>query len=321
MVVGPRPSGWIMKRRVSTGAAVETLLVEYFELNTSIRSEKTRGHYRRAVKWLEIAIGRTPKVADLTDDNVTRTLVWLTKERRQSAITANTTHKCLCSLWRFAHGRGYVRVTPLVRPLPQPATCPDSWSDEELQILLRVAAAYPYRLSGVAGAVWWKATLALELATLERSGALLAARWEWVDWRRNVVRVPADSRKGRLREEAYQLPAWAIDALAALRDQYASLPATILDCKPATYFKRWDKLLSAAGLPAGRRNKTHKLRRTLATLAVIAGRDPQRVLRHQTPGMAWKHYVDTSRTGEPVSGWLPNQIQTAISQTAPEGIS
>lgn len=308
---------------ISTRAGVDTLLTEFLELSPQIRSQSTVKQYRRAVEWLGAAIGQAPKVADLTDDNVTRTLVWLTKHRRQSATTANTTHKCLCSLWRFAHGRGYVRVTPLVSPLPEVTEPPDSWSDEEMTKLLTVAAGYPYRLSGVPGGTWWRALLALELATLERAGALLSARWDWIDWRHSALRVPASFRKGGRRGEVYSLPAWCVDALRDLRDAYGEpLPATVFDCKPATYFKRWDRLLEAADLPRGRRNKTHKIRRTMATLAVLARRDPQRVLRQQTPGMAWKHYVDSSRTTEPVSGWLPNQIQAAIAgPVEPLGIS
>jgi integrase len=303
---------------------MESVLTEFLALSPQIRSESTRAQYRRAVRWLGESLGRPAKLADLSDNAVIRTLVHLTTVHGQSPTTANTSHKCLCSLWRWCHNQGLLSRGPTVAPLPEVTEPPDSWSDEQMVRLLTVAAACPYRLSGVPGGTWWRALLALELATLERAGALLSSRWEWIDWRASALRVPAVFRKGGLRGEVYSLPTWCVDAVRDLREAYSEpLPATVFDCKPAAYYRRWDALLDAAELPAGRRNKTHKIRRTMATLAVLARRDPMTVLRQKTPGMAYKHYVDPSRTVESVDSWIPAALPASLGtgNDRPLGIS
>lgn len=308
MVTSPLPKGWIMKRRLSAGAAVESLLLEYFELNTSIRSEKTRGHYRRAVHWLEKAIGRPAKVSDLTDENLTRLMNWLLREREQMESTVNTSHKCLRALANFARDRGDLQRVPVVRPLRCPETQPDSWSDVELQQLLTAAAHFPNSYGPVPGRVWWRALLAMGIETAERSGAILSVRPEWVDLHGRCLRIPPHARKGGLQGATYRLSPWAIESLQDLLAFTPRGSQSLFDCKPSTYFKRWDVLLSFARLPAGYRCKLQKIRRTIATLAVLAKVDPRIVLRHKTPGLAYRHYVDESRTQQDAMEWLPGWI-------------
>lgn len=306
---------------------MRAILDQFFSLRLSVRDSKTKAHYERSVRWLGEMLGRPPTVADFHDDNVTALLKWLTTERRQSAVTANGSHKCLCSLWRWARDRGIVARGPTVSRLPEPEPDPDSFSDSELDALLKTAVEIPGSYRGVPAGDWWRAYFAIELATVERSGALLKLQWEWIDWHAAVLRIPPDARKGKLRGEAHRLPRWAIDCLrtlAELQGQPNNPRGSILECKTATYYRRWDALLLRAGIRAGRRQKGQKVRRTLATLAVIAGKDPQLVLRHKTPGLAWRRYVDRGRTVEPVDQWAPPRLgQTIAARDFPEplGIS
>ncbi len=56
---------------------------------------------------------------------------------------------------------------------------------------------------------------------------------------------------------------------------------------------KWLQIVRAAGLPGGRRQGLHKLRRTSAShLEAVAPGTAGRHLGHLTPGLAERHYID-----------------------------
>jgi hypothetical protein len=66
-------------------------------------------------------------------------------------------------------------------------------------------------------------------------------------------------------------------------------------CEALIYF-RLKKIFRAAGLPCGRRDLLHKIRRTCATLAHKNGADATVQLGHSCDSVTRKHYLGTDAT-------------------------
>jgi integrase len=248
----------------------EVLTTQFFRLKTGIRSEKTRCHYLRAVRWLGELLGHPAKVDELTDDNLAGLLQWLQSYRGVAASTANGSHKCLCCLWRWCRDRDLpVRGGPTVAKLQTPRRIPRALREDELTRLIAAAHASPGSICGMPARTWWLTLLALEMDTGARAKELLSMRWEMVDWNDGTITVPAEVRKGSHHDERYGfLP----DTLAWL--ERVKRPEGLIlqwDRDPSRYYQLWSDLLERAGLPTGRAWKTQCLRRTFATLVERGG--------------------------------------------------
>jgi len=138
-----------MNNRSTRSRAVEQLATvlegQFFKYQTRIQDEKTRVHYRRAVRYLGEFLERPARVGDLTDDNLAGLLQWCLQQRSQSAVTANTSRKCLAALWRWLHNRGIVSTGPTIAPLPTPRRTPQAARRDELRLLIQAAKTAPAR--------------------------------------------------------------------------------------------------------------------------------------------------------------------------------
>lgn len=178
-------------------------------------------------------------------------------------------------------------------------------TEDELRRLVEATQQMPGTIGGLPAPTWWLTLLALELDTGIRAGELLALRWEWIDWERGRVDVPAEVRKGKSEDASYWLPPTTRQWLAGLRQPHGLILGWAKH--QSRYYQLWDDLLAAAGLPPGRRNKTHMLRRTFATLIAANGGNPSDALGHSDPTLARKCYVDPSATEQRHADFIPER--------------
>lgn len=267
-----------------------------------VRDEKTRRHYRRALRWLAESnpeITPTPREL-LTDRTCRKMLRYLLEHRHQEAVTANTSRKCVVAFAAWCRDEGLIDRPIRVEKLPEQLDPPASLTEEQITRLWSCAKQASGIIQRMPADRWWLALLAIEFDAAIRASELLALRWEWIDFASEVMRVPACVRKGKRRGEVYRFAPWSLEHLQALQH---SATSPYIFGKPSlrTYYAQWDKMQKAAGLPNGRKWKTHALRRTVATFVASAGGDPARALRQMTPAVAWDRYVDPSAAARPAS--------------------
>ncbi len=283
---------------------------------TTIRDEKTRRHYRRAVKWLGLAIGEPPKLQHLNDDNVRRVMQYCERERGQKPPTVNTTRKCLMALARWCRDEGLVDRVPRVGKLIEPYNPPEALTASQLASLWNAATTCPGEIAGAPARVWWPCVIWIEADTAVRMSELLSLEWNWIEPESGIVRVPWNVRKGKRRGEVYRLSESSLRWLAQLRPH--TLPSGLVfgRISLATYYAKWDAMQCRAGIPEGRRWKTQCLRRTIATLSVVAGADPSRVLRQSSPSVAWQSYVDPTPTAVPATTRIGDLLPFGVCQSS-----
>src|SRR3990172_3181337 len=109
------------------------LLARYFAANPTIRSERTRTYYRRAVRQFGEHLGRPATLADLDDEAI---IGWtLAIASSACEVTANQRAKQLRALWEWAARRRLVEQFPTFKRLREPEPMPVAWSDNELHLL------------------------------------------------------------------------------------------------------------------------------------------------------------------------------------------
>lgn len=284
---------------------LKDVLDSFFLLSTA-QAAQTRKHYERAVHWLGLAIGRPAKISDLTDDHLRALLSWLQRERQQTPITANTSHKCIVRLWRWCRDRGLITTGPTVPPLREPVQTPRAGSAAQLRQLVAAAVASPGTICGLPASTWWLALLALEWDTGCRASELLELRWEWLDWERAWLVVPAAARKGQRRDAAYGLMADTMRLLASIRQPSGRILRWDLD--RSRYYQLWKELLLAAGLPTGRHFKTQWLRRSFASHLQAGGGDATAALGHSSRATTLNHYLDPTLTAARAGESMPFRL-------------
>lgn len=266
------------------------------------RSPHTVELYQITLRHWTRHLGRAPTFADLTDDAVGAFLA--ARADQVSAETANKDHANLCAIWRYANRLRLVDTWPTLPRLVAPRRVPQAWTEGELRRLFAEASKSPGTIGRVPTGAWWRALLLVLWNTGERIGAVWSLTWADVDLAGGWVRVPAESRKGRREDRLYRL---APEAVAALRPLRANGSAAVF----ATHFGRqalWirmRRLLLRAGLPADRKSKFHRIRKTVASYVQAAGGDAQAVLGHSSPRVT-RAYLDPRITGTPQAvDWLP----------------
>ncbi len=297
----------IRSRQARRPMDIATLLeTQFFLLRTGIRDEKTRAHYRRAVRWLGELLGRPARLDDLTDDHLSGVLQWLTVTRNQSATTANGARKCLACLWRWCRDRGLLTTGPTVEPLRTPIRTPRAWRREELSRLLAAARTSPGSIGGLPASTWWLTLLALSWDTGARAAELLSLRWEWIDWETGWLSVPAEARKGQHHDEVYGLADDTRELLASIRRPTGLVLGWTRD--RSRYWQLWGDLLTRAGLPSDRRHKTQCLRRTFATWLEVGGGSATDALGHGSRATTTRSYLDPTLTRTRSADRLPFRL-------------
>jgi integrase len=266
----------------------------YFPQRFRIRSLLTRRQYQFAVSGLGEMLGRQAVVSDLSDE----TLVRFVRHLESHALAAKTINERvgrLKTLWLWLWRKGLVRCGPTVEKVPEPIRTPRAWNRSQLESLFAAAGMMPGRVCQFRAAVWWSAFLSVAWFTGERTHALLALRWEWLDV--DVLHVPAEVRKGGRKDGLYILPAECLARLVPLSSAGQLIfPWHLTEC---SFYLHYDRLLRLAGLPTGRAQKVQKIRRSHATWLREAGGDPTRSLLHDSPETTNRHYIDPAICRQP----------------------
>lgn len=264
--------------------------LDYFPRNLRMRSLKTREQYRFAIGDLERFCGRPPLLEDLNDDLLLRFLKWLVDFRELAEITANERVGRIKSLWTWLAKRGKVPTFPTVDRLPVPEQHPLAWSREELSALFAAAGQMPGKVGPFQAGVWWKCLLAWLWSTGERIGATLEMEWEHIDLDRKVACLPARIRKQGLKTATYHLPSSVVDMLRIIKRTSGKVfPWELSTC---SYWLHFNRLLDLAGLPKGRKRKSHAIRVSHATWLEAAGGDASKDLMHSSPHTTRASYLD-----------------------------
>ncbi len=263
---------------------------EYFPRNLKLRSEKTKFQYKLSCADFERFLGRAPTLADLEDDTFAAWLKWLIETRELAERTANERAGRVKSLWNWLAKRNRVECFPTVDRVPVPETMPLAWSQDDLRRLFAAATRMPGKVAEFRAAVWWPCLLGWLWCTGERIGATLKMEWEHVDLEAGVAKLPARIRKQGLKSACYHL--WP-DVVELLR--HIQRPAGLVfpwNRCPSSYWLHYNRLLNIAGLPGGRRRKSHAIRVSFATHTQAAGGDASARLMHSNPAVTRQSYLD-----------------------------
>ena len=230
-------------------------------------------------------LGHEPTTADLDELVVARFLSH--REQTRAAATAAKDRAQIRACWEFMARHKAVDTWPTMRQVKVPERVPEAWLTEEFARLLATASGEKTVIAGIPGGLWWRALLLLAYDTGERVTALTLVRW--ADVRGCYVLFRAETRKGKRRDIVREIGPETQAAIEAIRgDRELVFPW------PYSHTYLWNRLsiiLRRAKLPAGRRDKFHKIRRTTASYYEAAGHSAQRLLDHASPATTRK-YLD-----------------------------
>lgn len=284
---------------VPTTLQTSTPLVGLFEVYRRKKLAGTNPHtarrFRIAIQQLETWLQRPATIDDLNEDNVCGVSWWVVDNGR-SIATGLAHRKKLVALWNFAFRRGVLREAPDLPKMKTPRRSPFAWNAEQLATLFRSVQNETWCLkSGVPFRVWLSAFLLVCWDSGERLGALLKIRWQDIDLTSGWLVVPAEFRKWKSEDKSFQLHTLTVQAVRALRslshDLKGETPVFHWPHDMGTLFLRYKKVLKQAGLPDGRKQMFHCIRKTVASFYRLAGGDAQRLLGHSTPELTESSYI------------------------------
>jgi integrase len=241
------------------------------------KSPETIRHYNISIRAFGRTLESAPKLTDLTDRNLSKHMQ-ARLDNGKSPGTANKDRCQLSAIWRYACKTGRLQKWPTVPELIEPKRTPQAWLASEFNSLLDATDRREGYFDSVPRSLWWRTILMVCLDTGERINAVRQMEWNWLssDW----LNVPAEARKGRRKDKAYRLSNTTLGHLTAIRFVSSAKPFPWPYCD-SYLWTLYGKLLESAGLPSGRKDKFHKIRRTTGSVAYAAGLDPQEVLDHQ----------------------------------------
>lgn len=242
------------------------------------RSERTCQLYATSLRTFEKFLGRESTLADLTDETVARFLYWFRRLPR-SPYSVNKERSNLLAIWRFACRKKFVEVWPDVKADIEPKRVPQAWTADELERLFAAIDKEAGWIAGVPAAAWWEALHRVAWDSGERIAAIMALQWSNLDLRGGWLRVPAEVRKGKREDRVFRLAADTLVALKAIRHppRDAVFPWPF---NPSYLWPRYAKILKRAGLPADRKSKFHRMRRSVASHYEAAGHSATELLGH-----------------------------------------
>lgn len=278
---------------------------KYFPSKFSIQSDKTKCQYTFALNEFAALLGREPTIADLTDENVIA-VMRLMLDRKLSKRTVNERRGRITALWKWLASKGYLSIFPTVERIPEPVASPEAWTQAELQRLFKACRELRGKV-GNCTACQWMTTLHMVLWNCgERITAVLAIERNWINRETRQLHIPSTARKGGKKDGFYTL--WpetikAIDTLNAQHDEKLVFPFP--GCESAFYY-RYKTLLRRAGLPVGRKNGPHKMRRSFSTWLNVSGQDDTKALGHSNVAVTDRSYRDPRIIGaQPVELFKP----------------
>jgi integrase len=290
---GPEPARKQLPRLPELVASIHPempllqLVAEYRERKLIRAHPKVLCRYLRSVVALEEFLKRPALVADLAEDN----LLGVEQNKRASNASEATVkeyRRHLQQLWNFAFRRGILPTGPDLAPLRTPRRTPFAWNRDQLGKLFAAVDLSAYEFRGkttrrIPFRVWLRGLLLVMWDTAERLGACLKLEWRHLDRSSGWIHIPAEVRKWQSGDLSFQLHPDTLATLENLRSVVDHAPTDRLFpwAMSAEYlWKKYREILEAAGLPAGRKQMFHAMRRSVASHLEGAGVDSGRVLGH-----------------------------------------
>jgi integrase len=250
-------------------------------------------------------------LSQLNDALLADHLAWIHGRGIKPATVNNGYRATICCVWRHAFKNGLVSNEPSVKKLREERHEPDAWSPEEIAAMITAAGDFqPGRdYSGVPRNLLWQTLILTAWYTGLRRGGLLGILFSDLELSSGVLVVPASRMKNR-RGKSFRLGPDAIAAIGRISSPRRRLVFPIDVC-PNNFYRHFDQILAAAGIPTSRRkghNKFHKLRRSTATaVALTAGEATAAALLGHSNTVVTQRYIDpTKMPGNDAAAILPS---------------
>ena len=261
------------------------VLTEFYAPLTGI-CDRTIALYGYTMRSWGDLLGRTPETTDLEELAVARFLQH--RVRTKSAATAAKDRAQIRAIWEFCVRRRLCETWPQVPRIIVPERVPEAWLIDELQRVIDAARQEPFTYCGFSGSLVFPAILLTAYSTGERIGGIMGLLCR--DVRGCSVIFRAESRKGGRRDVFRDISVACADALLAVK-RGPDDTAIPWDRHETYIYNRLDIILRRAGLPHGRRDKFHKVRKTTASYYQAAGGSAQQLLDHSSPSVT-RRYLD-----------------------------
>lgn len=269
---------------------LQQLFDDYYRpLKLRGRSANTTRLYGCTIRSFSKWLGYHATMNDLTDLTISRFLEHRASER--SPYTAEKERSQLLALWRFAADRRMLLDRPCVPPSPLPERIPQAWSIDQLQSLMKAAAATRGYVGTVEASAWYQAIISVLWETAERIGAILACLPE--DFCDPVLTVRAEYRKGGKRDRVYRL---SPETCRLLKQACGTKHLLEWPLNPGYLWARYKDVVARAGLGHDRKCGFHQLRRSAASHYAALGGDACKLLDHSSPRITQRWYLDRRLT-------------------------
>ncbi len=250
--------------------------------------------YAQVISAFRRFLGCEPTLDQLNDDQIERLTAFYVRSGR-SAATINGYITYLTTLWRFAWKKKLLDELPRdIVKLRCQKRLPEAWSLEQFGRILEAAAAEPgtFTLFQIPAGIWWTGLLLVLFDTGLRISAVLTLDAAAFDPTTGWLSVPPELQKQKA-GQAFKLHPQTVDVLAKLPRTGKLFPTRWKSPKePLT--RRYKQIVKRAGLPHGKRDGFHKIRRTVATLIDSVGglEAAKQQMGHSTSSLTRKSYVD-----------------------------
>jgi integrase len=269
----------------------------YLPERTSISSPMTIRQYGRCLHLFSVFVGRPCEPADLTDRKVGKFLRWLVEVEGVKPVTANGYVKQLKALWTWLAKKRVVDLFPTVDKLKEPERIAIAWTREELRKFLAACGEQVGFMGGVLSNLWWVAFHRVLWDSGERTGAMLALKWDWLDFQSGHLTVPGEFRKGRQKSMVYRLKPSTVESLRQIRRPDREVIFALDEGKPDLFYRRYRQILKDADLPyEPHRSGPQKWRRSFASHIEAAGGNATRALKHRDRRVTEDSYLDPKIT-------------------------
>ena len=286
----PPPHRPLLRGHDNPKSLLNLFRTEYVPLRLLGRSPRSVVQHEVILSHFGQFLGRAATVDDLDDMTVSRFLGYLLDVRKQCAIGANKSMDKLLAQWRFLCRRRHVERWPEIRKLPQPEIIPQAWMAEQVERLLASCGEERGTLCGVKASDWWTGIHLVIWDTGERIGAVMALRCDDLDFEGRWLHIRAETRKGKKRGRMQRLGEDTVAHLRKMIEPRRELLFPFPSTKETVY-NHYERILQRAGLPSGRRDKFHRMRRTVASYFKAAGGDATELLDH-TSRTVTQAYLD-----------------------------
>lgn len=263
-------------------------------------SPGTQYQYLRSLRLLDEWYGEPLKLPHLAESLVSEWIVWL-EGRGLSPVTVADHRRNVLIVWRQAARDGHCPRPEEVRRVRVPQPVPVAWTLEEVRRLLEAANCVPgYLGNGLPKSRYLVCLVRTAYESGLRRGDIFRLAVSDVAVDGSLRSLQGKTRVGhvaKLQPPTVRLFGWLAARLKGDRDPHWQSPLRW------PHASRWlysllERVRIAAEVPDG---ALQQLRRTGATqVERIHPGGAMRYLGHQTPGLAYRHYVDRRQLGSAV---------------------